>query len=506
MSDTYWQDLLSTIDLSIGNVINGQRIPCATDGDEADQVVKYAPRNGERLYSFPKGSAADIDAAVASAREAFDDGRWRTLALAQRQAVLNKLADLIEADKDRFALYESMDVGKTINHALHDDLNRVTGELRSAAAMASVLMAPSGADQGFFSYQRRKPVGVVGGIAGWNFPLTLAVSKMAPALIMGNSLVLKPSEFTSLSAQHLAVLALEAGVPPGVFNVVHGVGATVGAALVAHPDVDLISFVGSSATGKQIMASAAHSNMKRVILECGGKSPYLVFDDCPEDLDFIAEDIVDTAFPNQGALCIAGTRLLIQDTLRDRLLPLIIEKAAAIKAKDPLSSEASFGALVNEAHMEKVLGYIDSGKAEGAELVLGGERVYPDGDDSIKNAFYIEPTIFDQVSPGAKIAQEEIFGPVLSVITFSDEAEAIRLANDSCFGLASYAATTDLGRAQRLGERLNAGLLVVLGTSQPSGGGISTSSDKHRQSGQGYSGGLEGLAAYTVSTTAIVLT
>ena len=506
MSTTDWHQLLNNVDLTIGNVINGQRTPCATDGSSDELIHKYAPRNGELLYSFPKGCTADIDAAVASAREAFDDGRWRTLALPQRQAVLSKLADLIEEHKNTFALYESLDVGKTINNALYDDINRVTGALRDAVAEAGLLSAPSGADQGFFAYQRRKPVGVVGGIAGWNFPLTLAVSKMAPALIMGNSLVLKPSEFTSLSAQHLAVLALEAGVPPGVFNVVHGVGATVGAALVAHPDVDLISFVGSSATGKQIMAGAAQSNMKRVILECGGKSPYLIFDDCPQDLNYIAQDIVDTAFPNQGALCVAGTRLLIQDTLREKLMPLIVEKAAAVKAKDPLSNEATFGALVNEDHMNKVLAYIDSGKQEGADLLLGGERVYPEGDDSVKNGFYIEPTIFDKVSPKAKIAQEEIFGPVLSVITFSDEAEAIRIANDSCFGLASYAATTDLGRAQRLGEQLNAGLLIVVGTSEPSGGGISISSDKHRQSGQGYSGGLEGLAAYTVSTTVLVLT
>lgn len=503
MTNINWRERLNTTDFSVRNFINGEFV-AASSSDEL--IHKHTPRNGELLYSFPKGSASDIDTAVANAREAFDDGRWRNMPLSARQAVFNKLADLIEAQRETFALYESMDVGKTITKALNDDMARVLGILRSTAAEASLLLAPSGADQGFFAYQRRKPVGVVGGIAGWNFPLTLAVSKMAPALIVGNSLVLKPSEFTSLASQHLAALAIEAGVPAGVFNVVHGAGSTVGAALVAHPDVDLISFVGSSATGRHIMASAGQSSMKRVILECGGKSPYMVFDDCPDDLDFIAQSVVGNAFPNQGALCVAGTRLLIQENMRDKLLPLIVEKAAAIKAQDPLDPESSFGALVNEDHMNKVLAYIDSGKAEGAKLLVGGERVFPEGNSEVAGGFYIEPTIFDEVDPKAKIAQEEIFGPVLSVVTFKDEAEAIQIANDSCFGLASYAATTDLARAQRLGERINAGLLIITGSAQPSGGGVSFSSDKHGQSGQGFSGGLEGLAAYTVSTTVLVMT
>ena len=504
MTTTDWHALAQQTELSIRNVIDGQRI--SIDDGGATLIHKYAPRNGDLLYTFPQGSAADIDAAVASARQAFDDGRWRTMALPQRQAILNKLADLIEDNSERFALYESLDVGKTVSNALHDDLPSAIHTLRSTAAMASVLLAQTGADQGYFAYQRRKPLGVVGGIAGWNYPLVLAVSKMAPALIMGNSLVLKPSEFTSLSAQHLAMLALEAGVPPGVFNVVHGQGATVGAALVEHPDVNMIAFVGSSATGRQIMASAGQSGMKRVLLECGGKSPYIVFDDCPEDLDFIAQDIVDTAFPNQGALCVAGTRLLIQENMRDRLLPLVVEKAAAIKAGDPLSPEATFGALVNKEHMNKVLAYIDSGQQQGAERILGGQRVHPPGDESLKEGFYIEPTIFDRVDPKARIAQEEIFGPVLSVISFKDEAEAISIANDSCFGLAGYAATTDLGRAQRLGEQINTGFLVVVGTSTPTGGGIELGADKHRQSGQGMSTGLDGLAAYTISTGVLLIT
>ena len=506
MTDIHWQQRLSTAELGINNFINGRAEAISNTSPATPLIEKHSPRDGALLYSFPEGTAADVDRAVASAREAFEDGRWSKLALGQRAAALHKLADLVEENKDQLAFYESLDVGKPINNALHDDLNQVTATLRSAADTASLVLAPSGADQGHFAYLRRKPVGVVGGIAGWNFPLTLAAGKMAPALIMGNTIVLKPSEFTSLSAQHLAALAIDAGIPPGVFNVVHGAGHTVGDALAKHPDVGLLSFVGSSATGKRIMMSAGQSNMKRLILECGGKSPFIVFDDCPTDLNAIAETIVAFAFPNQGALCVAGTRLLLQNSMRDKLLPLILEKSKAIRAADPLNVDTTFGALINEAHMNKVLAYIDSGLNEGAELLLGGKRVTPKGDTALEGGFYIEPTIFDQVKPSAKIAQEEIFGPVLSILSFEDEVEAIQLANDSSFGLTAYAATTNLGRAQRLGEAINAGSLQIFGATDSIGDWVAVPSEKQRESGSGYFGGVEGLAAYTVSTTVRLLT
>ena len=503
MQDQHWQNLAQSLDYSIQNVINGERRP--QQANDAAPLQKFSGRDGSLLYEFSSGTAAEADAAVANAREAFNDGRWNGLSLGQRAAILSKLADLVERDKDTFALYESLDVGKPITNALNRDMSIVIGSLRSVGQQAMQLTSPSGADLGSFSYMRRKPIGVVAGIAGWNFPLTLAVSKVAPALIMGNCLVLKPSEFTSLSAQHLAVLAIEAGVPPGVFNVVHGDGKTVGDRLAHHPDVDLLAFVGSSATGKQLMISAGQSNMKRLILECGGKSPFLAFDDCA-DLDATAEEIVDNAFPNQGALCVAGTRLILQDSLRDKLLPLILEKAAAIKAADPLDPGTRFGALMSEAHMNKVLGYIDSGISEGAKLILGGKRVYPQNNDALTGGFYIEPTIFDGVDPAAKIAQEEIFGPVLSIFSFSDEAEAIALANNSDFGLAAYAATTNVARVQRLSESINAGNLMVYGSAKPRFGTVGIGSDKQRQSGMGYSGGAEGLEAYTASTTVRLMT
>ena len=506
MSKINWLERAERAELTINNVINGEVIPVTVPPDsEAGVVKKYSPRDGRFLYSFSEGSSADVDQAVTAAREAFNDGRWRGLAVSERAAVLNRLADLVEENSETLALYDSLDVGMSISYALNNNVGNTKARLRSAAKLAPELQAPSGADLGCFAYQRHKPVGVVAGVAGWNNPLSMAAGKVGPALVMGNSLVLKPSEFTALSTQYLATLALEAGVPPGVFNVVNGAGHTVGEALSNHPDIDLIAFVGSSATGRRVMAAAAQSNMKRVQMECGGKSPFIVFDDCSEDLNFLADQIVGLAFPNQGALCVAGTRLLLQRGVREKLLPLVIEKASAIKAGDPLSPETRFGALMNEAHMEKVLGYIERGVQQGAKLILGGKRVYPQGDKTLHTGFYIEPTIFDKVSPDAIIAQEEIFGPVLSVFTFEDEAEGIALANNSSFGLAAYAATTNLGRAQRLGEHLDVGSLLIFGTSEPTGDVNSISSDKHKQSGMGFNGGLQGLAAYTVTTSVGVL-
>ena len=324
----------------------------------------------------------------------------------------------------------------------------------------------------------------------------MRLSKVGPALAMGNSLVLKPSEFTSLSAWRLAELAIEAGVPEGVFNVVNGAGKIVGDALARHPDVDLLTFVGSSATGKQMMISAGESNMKRLILECGGKSPYLVFDDCPDDLDALAADIVATAFPNQGALCVAGTRLLLQDGIKDKLLPKILEQTQQIKPADPLDPATTFGAIINQGHMEKILAYIESGKESGAALLCGGRQVNKES-----GGYFIEPTIFDQVPPQAKIAQEEIFGPVLSVMSFSTEQEAIDLANGTCFGLAAYAATENISRAHRLSQNIKAGALGIVATNTMGVGHVELGAEGQKGSGFGVEGGLAGLLAYSTSIT-----
>jgi acyl-CoA reductase-like NAD-dependent aldehyde dehydrogenase len=498
MSTPDWLMHARDLNLNIRDFIDGNYKDNCLD---ENLICKHSPRDGSLLYQFGVGQPTVVDQAVNNARQAFDDGRWRSLAIRQRQIVLHKLADLVESNREELALYECLDVGKPISHALEGDIASVVSHLRSSADFADKLFSPSAADGSNFSFLSRKPIGVVGGIVGWNYPLSLAATKVGPALAMGNSLILKPSEFSSLSASRLAELAIEAGMPPGVFNVVHGAGATVGAALAQHNDVNLLTFTGSSATGKKLMVAAGQSNMKRLVLECGGKSPYLVFDDCPDDLDFMAADIVAKAFANQGALCCSSTRLLIQESLVETLLPKIVAETEKLIPQDPLSPDATFGAIINEAHLNKVLDYIEIGKKEGADLIYGGDRVAVNTGEEASSGYYLKPAIFTNVNPQQKIAQEEIFGPVLSIFTFNDEAEAINLANNSNYGLAAYVATTNISRAQRLTQNLNAGLLIIVSTSTPGEGGYADlGCEPHRESGLGTEGGLAGLVAYTASS------
>ncbi len=495
MSDINWHERAEQGNFKVRNFIDGQYRECV--GSET--INKYAPNTGKLLYSFAAGDGSEVEQAVACAKRSYEEGVWAKQSIEERCAVISKLADLVEAQQETFALYESLDVGKPITNAIHDDLATTVGDLRACVTSIDKLVGECGTDAGSLVYQARSPIGVVAGIAGWNYPLTLAAGKIGPALITGNSIVLKPSEFTSLSAALLAELATEAGVPAGVVNVVHG-GPAIGDAIARHMDIDMLSFVGSSATGKLLMKAAGESNMKRLNLECGGKSPFVVFDDCEDYLDMVAAVVVQQAFPNQGALCVAGTRLLVQDSIREKLMPKILEHTAAIEVKDPLDTSSTFGAMMNEAHMNKVLGYIESGKDEGAELIYGGHRVLQES-----GGFYIEPTIFDGVKPSARIAQEEIFGPVLSVMGFKDEAEALALANSTCFGLGAYVATQHLGRAQRMGQGIKSGSIQVFGSANPTGGGVSVSFEGQKQSGFGRAGGVAGLAAYTNASTVYFL-
>ncbi len=487
--DINWHERAKSAKLRVRNFVEGAYQEVGGGGE----IKKYFSGDGRFLHSFCEGTKEEVDQAVASAKAAFESGSWSGLSVGARKSVLLKLADLIMDNKEELALLECLDVGKPISSALNRDIAWAAGAIRGAANEMDTLTAGFGQDGSYVAQQYRKPVGVVAGIVGWNFPLVLAAQKVGPALAMGNSLVLKPSEFTSLSACRLAELAFEAGVPAGVFNVVNGLGKTVGDALARHMDVDLMTFVGSSATGKQMMVSAGQSNMKRLILECGGKSPFIVFDDCAEDLDFLAEDIVaDTAFVNQGQICVSSSRLLVQESIKEKLMPKIIEQAKKLVPSDPLDPATVFGALQSELHVQKVLSYIEKGKEEGADLILGGKQVNKES-----GGFYVEPTIFDNVDPKAAIAQDEIFGPVLSVFTFKDEEEAIKLANDTTFGLAAYAATRDGARIIRLGQKINAGHFSILATSEPKGGSVSIPrACGHRQSGIT----PETLEAYTVST------
>jgi acyl-CoA reductase-like NAD-dependent aldehyde dehydrogenase len=486
-----WVARAQGLELQVRNFVGGRLI--APTGGEI--IHKWSPRDGSLLCEFSSGGMQDVDDAVAQARSSFADGRWSRLDVERRKAALYRLAELIGQHRDELALLESLDVGKPIRDAWSFDLPASMAKIRYCAEALDKLHAKVyAANASNLSYELRRPVGVVAGIVGWNFPLLLAVSKIAPVLATGNSLVLKPSEFTSLSAARVAELAGEAGVPDGVLNVVNG-GPQVGAALARHCGVDLLTFTGSSLTGSRLMVAAGESNMKRLILECGGKAPNIVFDDCP-DLAAVADSVVRRAFWNQGEVCSASSRLLVHRPIKDALLRLIVEKTVALVMGDPLQAETQFGALVSAPHREKVLRYIGAGERDGAHVAYQSPAAAPHA-----GGFYVPPVIFDGVSPGQTIAQEEIFGPVLCVISFEDEAEAVSIANGTIYGLTATLWTRDLGRAHRVTQAIGAGLITVNSTTSPCGGAeTALSVGGHKQSGIGTEGGLDGLAAYTSST------
>lgn len=457
---------------------------------------KLSPRDGTVLSRFGGGDSAEVDVAVASARRAFEDGRWSMLPQQRRKDILLKLAAMMERHLEELALLECLDVGKPISDALSFDVPYAAAQIRHGAEAADHLYGKVyGTDQSSLSYELRRPLGVVAGIVGWNFPLVLACQKIGPALATGNSLILKPSEFTSLSAARVAELALEAGVPEGVFNVVHGNGA-VGAALALHRDVDLVTFTGSSATGKKVMIAAGQSNMKRLLLECGGKAPNIVFEDAP-DLDAVAERVVARAFWNQGQVCTASSRLMVHEGIKDELLRRVIDKVLALNPGDPLKAETRFGAIVSREQRSKVLGYLGSAEQDGARMIYQSSAAAP-----FANGFYIAPTIYDKVTSSQRIAQEEIFGPVLSVLSFRTDEEAVQIANGTMYGLSAILWTRDLGRAHRMTQGIRAGWITVSATGMPTGGpgGSAIEIGGHKESGFGVEGGIDGLKAYTSQT------
>ena len=487
-----WLGWAKDLKLHVRNLVDGRwREP------GGDQVIdKYGPRDGRLLCRFAAGSIQDAHEAVAVARHAFEDGRWAKMPVQRRKDVLHKLACLVEQHRDELALLECLDVGKPIRDAFYFDVPAAAATIRFGAEAADKLYGKVyGADASSLSYELHRPLGVVAGIIGWNYPLVLAAAKIGAALATGNCLVLKPSELTSFSAGRIAELALEAGVPAGVFNVIHG-DAAIGAALAHHRDVDLVTFTGSTNTGKKLMAASGESNMKRMILECGGKAPNLVFEDSPA-LNAVAEGIVARAFWNQGEVCTASSRLLIQEDIKDELLSIIVTKIKALSLGDPLNPNTKFGALISEKHKKKVLSYINSSEDEGARLVYQSQSPTPD-----EAGFYLPPVIFDNVSPNQTIAQEEIFGPVLSVMSFRDEEDAIRIANSTIYGLSAIMWTKDLGRALRVTHGIKAGWIVVNATDKPTGGpGVGVLSvGGLRESGIGREGGLRGLEDYTSQT------
>jgi gamma-glutamyl-gamma-aminobutyraldehyde dehydrogenase/4-guanidinobutyraldehyde dehydrogenase/NAD-dependent aldehyde dehydrogenase len=433
-------------------LINGALVP-ARSGATFDCI---SPIDGRTLASVAACDRADVDLAVAAARGCFERREWAGQAPVARKRTLMRFAELIEDARDELALLETLDVGKPIRDSLSIDVPQTARCLRWYAEAIDKLydqVAPT--PHSTLALVTREPVGVVVAIVPWNFPMIMAAWKIGPVLAAGNSLLLKPSEKSPLSAIRLGELALEAGLPPGALQVLPGFGHTAGAALAAHMDVDCVTFTGSTATGKIVMQAAAQSNLKRVSLECGGKSPNIVMADFG-DLDRAAKAAASAIFFNQGEMCSAGSRLLVQESIREPLLEKIASIARTMPPGDPLDPATKLGAMVDETQTRRVLEYIDTGSSEGARLTLGGQRVRLES-----GGCYIEPTLFDAVMPGMRVAREEIFGPVLATLSFRDLDEALRLANDVSYGLAAAIWTRDLQTAHRAARALRAGVVYV---------------------------------------------
>jgi aldehyde dehydrogenase (NAD+) len=411
------------------------------------------PSSGETICQVAEGDKADIDLAVKAARKAFDDGAWPRMSASERGSLLNRLADLIERDREELAALESLDNGKPYRDAQSADLPLTIKCYRYYAGWADKIHGKTIPIEGnYFCYTRHEPVGVVGQIIPWNFPLLMQAWKWAPALAAGCTIVLKPAEQTPLTALRVGALAQEAGIPDGVVNVVPGYGPTAGAAISSHMDVDKVAFTGEYITGQIVSEAAAKSNLKRVSLELGGKSPNIVFADA--DLDQAVDGSYLGLFFNQGQCCCAGSRLFVEEKVHDALVEKLVARARSQKVGDPFDAATTQGPQISQEQFNRIMAYIDAGQSEGATLLTGGRRV---GD----RGYFIEPTVFDRVTDRMKIAREEIFGPVMNVLTFKDTQEVIRRGNETFYGLAAAVWTRDIGKAHKIANGLRAGTVWV---------------------------------------------
>jgi 4-guanidinobutyraldehyde dehydrogenase/NAD-dependent aldehyde dehydrogenase len=448
-----------------------------------------SPVDGRLLGLVASCDLADAELAVADARATFESGVWSRMAPAQRKRIMIRFADLLDQHTEELALLETLDMGKPISDALSVDVPAASRAIRwSGEAVDKIYdeVAPTPHDE--LGLVTREPIGVVAAIVPWNFPMIMTCWKLGPALATGNSVIVKPSEKSPLTALRMAQLALDAGIPAGVLNVLPGYGHTVGKALALHMDVDTLVFTGSTKIAKQLMIYAGESNMKRVWLEAGGKSANIVFADAP-DLKAAAEAAAAAICFNQGEMCTAGSRLLVERSIKDQFMPMVLEAMQDWKAGHALDPNSKVGALVDAGHLNAVLGYIDAGHKDQAKLLCGGKRTLEE-----TGGQYVEPTIFDDANNSMRIAQEEIFGPVLTVIPFDTTEEAIAIANDSIYGLAAAIWTSNLSKAHLAAKALRVGSMWV---NQYDGGDMTAPFGGFKQSGNGRDKSLHAFDKYT---------
>ena len=480
-----WQELAETVEIRNQAFVGGNYVDAAS-GETFDCI---SPIDGRLLAKVAACDTEDVNRAVSAARKAFEAGVWAAMEPQARKRVLLKLADLIERHADELAVLETLDMGKPITYSRYHDLNSVVHTIRwYAEAIDKVYgeIAPLGTEE--LGLIMREPIGVVGAVVPWNFPLDIAASKFAPALAAGNCVILKPAEQAPLTAIRVAELAAEAGIPDGVLQVLPGFGHTAGQALGRHPEVDLISFTGSTEVGKLFLKYAGESNMKEVALECGGKSPNIILADAP-DLEAAAAAATDGIFYNSGQVCTASSRLLVHRQIHEAFLEKVVEAARQTRPGNPLDPDVTLGTIVDEQQVQRILSYIETGQREGAALVLGGRRARPES-----GGCYLEPTIFEQVAPHMTIAQEEIFGPVLATIPFDADETAIQIANDSIYGLFASVWTRDINKAHKFARAIRAGTVSIntlknYDVRMPFGG--------YKQSGIGRENSLHGYYKYT---------
>ena len=451
MTTVNWSEYAQRLTLPKQIFVAG-RFTDATSGESLDVLN---PSNGKLLGKIPQCSAADVDSAVRAARAAFEDGRWSGMAPKERKKVMLRLAALVEKHRDELALIDTLSMGMPIAISTGYCIQWTINALEWYGEAIDKLydeIAPT--DKSVLALITKEPIGVVGAVLPWNWPMGLLGWKVPPALAAGNSIVLKPDEQTSFSALRFAELTVEAGVPEGVFNVVTG-GPEVGEAIGRHPDIDVVGFTGSTEVGKLFLKYSGESNMKPVWTECGGKGPNIVFADAP-DLDAAAQSAAFAIFLNTGQVCAAGSRLIVEETIKDQVVEKITAIGKQLAPNDPLQPQTMLGPLAKAAQLERVLGYIEVGRKDGAKLLTGGRRARPDS-----GGYFVEPTVFDTVSSEMRIAREEIFGPVLSTLTFKTPEEAIRIANSTIYGLSGAIWTRDISKAHTFARALRVGSVAI---------------------------------------------